>query len=336
LTVPFGDSASVGVGGITLGGGIGVLARTMGLISDNLTRVEMVVAAGERDASLIVADAYENPELFWACRGGGGGSFGVATAFTFALHPVSDQVPIYDVYWGWDDAATVLETWQRLAPEADERFGSMLELFSKSVGRHRMHGVFLGTEDDLRQILQPLLAIGAPDVTIKTVPYLDATRFLTDSPAARHAVDRSPLNIKFSSAWALAPLSRDAIERCCRYLENESADAFSMFFLNMGGAMRRLSADATAFPHRRASFYLEWDARWTRPASEGAAVTAVELMRLALQPFVTGSYVNVPDPGIPDWQDAYFGANAPRLRRVKAQYDPNNVFRFAQSIPPEE
>ena len=100
-------------------------------------------------------------------------------------------------------------------------------------------------------------------------------------------------------------------------------------------AVSKIAPADTAFPHRGAAFYTEWDVRWSDSATEeGPAQLAVEQMRLDMAPYVTGSYVNVPDPDIADWQTAYYGDNAARLRQIKAQYDPGNVFQFEQSIPP--
>lgn len=332
VTIPFGDSHTVGVGGITPGGGIGNLGRSMGLICDNLVALEMVVATEDGGATVIRANQDENADLLWANRGGGGGNFGVITSLTLTLHEIPAEVPIYEIDFAQDQAAAALATWMTLALEADDRFGSILEIFNADGGNSRFHGVYLGTEDELRTIVQPMLELETASVRIETVPFLGAVRFITDSEQSPDTYEPSPVSMKFSSAWGMGPLPAEAIELCAAYIEHPGAD---MFFLNMGGAVSKLAADETAFFYRDAAFYTEWDVRWSdSETEEGPAQLAVEQMRLDMSPFVTGSYVNVPDPDIADWQSAYYGENAAKLREVKAQYDPSNVFRFEQSIPP--
>ena len=332
VTIPFGDSHTVGVGGITPGGGIGTLGRTMGLICDNLVALEMVVATEDGGAAVIQANTDENPDLLWACRGGGGGNFGVITSLTLVLHEIPAEAPIYEIDFDHSKAADALTTWMSLALDADDRFGSILEIFNADGGNSRFHGVYLGSEEEMRTIIQPMLDLETASVRIETLPFLQAARFITDSEQAPDTYEPSPVSLKFSSAWGIRPLPAEAIELCKAYIEHPGAD---MFFLNLGGAVSKLASADTAFFYREAAFYTEWDVRWSDSATEeGPAHLAVEQMRLDMSPYVTGSYVNVPDPDIADWQTAYYGDNAARLRQVKAQYDPTNVFHFEQSIPP--
>lgn len=334
FTVPFGDSSSVGIGGATLGGGFGTFSRTAGLFCDNLIGLEMVVASGERGAEVIQADETQNADLFWASRGGGGGNFGIATPFTFKLHRFPPTVTVFDLTWGWDQLGAVLDTWQRLTPSADDRLGCMLETHAKAADRVRAPGLFFGPEEELRELLQPLLSVGTPKVAIRSIPYLEAVKLMTeDDPEHRHRIDRSPKKVKISGAWAYELFPSEAIDVIRAHLEHAPPES-SVWYINWGGAISRLPTDATAFFHRQAKFYLEWEGGWTRAAQEKPAIVWIGRLRQALRPFVRGSYVNVPDPDIADWLHAYYGANADRLRRIKSKYDPANVFHFEQSIPP--
>ena len=129
VTIPAGTSASVGIVGLTLGGGIGMLSRLFGLTCDQLLEVEMVQACGKFGAKLIRANEQENPNLFWACRGGGGGNFGIVTSLTFRVHPMKN-VSIFSITWEWEDFIAAFQAWQNWAPYIDERLTSSIELFS--------------------------------------------------------------------------------------------------------------------------------------------------------------------------------------------------------------
>ena len=134
VTVPGGSCPSVGIAGLALGGGIGYSSRRFGTTADNVTRLQIVTADGE----LRVGDASHNADLFWACRGGGGGNFGIATEFTFATHPVS-TVSTYSIEWPWAQAAPALAAWQQFAPHAPDTLFSVLDLIASdpSVRRPR-------------------------------------------------------------------------------------------------------------------------------------------------------------------------------------------------------
>jgi FAD/FMN-containing dehydrogenase len=331
--IPSGGEVTPGIAGVTLGGGIGVLARSMGLACDHLVGLEMVVPSGTQGAEVIQVDERHHADLLWASRGGGGGNFGIATSFTFKIRPLS-TVTIYDAIWeqGWPYLSELLSVWQDLAPDADDRLDSVFTAASKANGSIESRGMFIGAEEaQLRQLLQPLLEIGTPTVTIQTMAYLDAWNHFA-------LPNEPPHKDKFSSVWVYDALPPEAIEIVRRFLADAPAVEVAgappnIWCLSWGGAVGRIPTDATAFFHRKARYYLEWDSPWTNATEEKQAIDWIERFRVAMQPYVKGSYINVPDRSILDLR-TYYGDNLARLQEVKRKYDPENVFHFEQSIPP--
>jgi FAD/FMN-containing dehydrogenase len=325
--MPTGGERSVGVAGVALGGGIGLLSRSLGVASDNLIGVEMVIPSGKYGARVIHADKEHNADLLWASRGGGGGNFGIATSFTFKVHPMPD-VTLYEAVWDWQYLTKLFSVWQDLAPSAIDALGSVYTPNSKINGTIDSYGILVGgSENQLRKLLHPMLKIGKPEVTFKTMPYLDAYNYLDRHPSL-------PANDKISSAWAYRPLPPEGIQVVRDFLAEAPNATGNIWCLNWGGAVGRIPSRATAFVHRKPQFYMEWESIWQESSEEEQNLIWVERFRKALQPYVMGSYVNVPDRSIGNWLSAYYGSNAERLREVKSKYDPYNVFNFEQSIPP--
>jgi FAD/FMN-containing dehydrogenase len=198
LVVPGGSCSSVGIAGSTLGGGFGLLARNMGLTCDNLIGVRMVDATG----NIVEGNEHHNPDLLWACRGGGGGNFGVITEFTFKTHPIQN-VTIFRVKWKYDDMASVIKTWQKWAPHADNRITCVLTMTSKKSNRVSCVGVFLGNQIEVRKLIAPLCAGPKPlSVTVNTSTWMEAVMRFSGLPKRKPtpAAARSPINTKPSAA----------------------------------------------------------------------------------------------------------------------------------------
>ena len=198
VTIPGGTCPGVGIAGLTLGGGIGFLSRQYGLTCDNLLAVELVDA----DGRVLRASESEHADLFWALRGGGGGNFGIATAFTFRVHPIGDVV-VCTVTWPWDDAAEVLDAWQRWAPGVDERLSVALAVAHPSAGTISATGLFTGSAVELPSLLEPLLARRHAGYAADPVPAL---------PHGRRAVcrttDRAACTFKNASSLRLRAAPR--------------------------------------------------------------------------------------------------------------------------------
>jgi FAD/FMN-containing dehydrogenase len=324
VTIPAGTCPGVGIAGLTLGGGIGFLSRQYGLTCDNLVAVELVDA----DGRVLRASEEEHPDLFWALRGGGGGNFGIATAFTFRVHPIGDVVTC-TVSWPWDDVAEVLDTWQRWAPFADERLCVALAVSRPSAGAISATGLFTGAETELPALLEPLLQAGTPGTPlIQSLPYLTAVEQL-----AGPAIPNGNLRFKNSSAMADEPLPAAAITTLVDRLGAAPFDSDLVGFFPLGGTIAAIDPAATAFPHRGAHFDMQYQAYWWDDSAAEASLAWVRDLRAAMAPYTAGAYVNYIDADLSDWESAYYGTNLSRLKQVKGDYDPGDVFNSPQTVP---
>ncbi|WP_291299679.1 BBE domain-containing protein [Desulfosporosinus sp. BICA1-9] len=192
-----------------------------------------------------------------------------------------------------------------------------------------MQGVFLGSAKELRRLLQPLLRAGSPKkVTIEEIPWLEAVaRIAATQPD-------SPEPFKSVGPFVNQLLPDEAIATIRRFINEPPTSSVSVFFHGLGGAVTKVPRKATAYFYRQALYNMSFFATWN--TSDGAApgIRWVEEFRRAMRPFTKGVYVNTSDLSIKDWPKAYYGSNFDRLTRVKAKYDPENVFNFPQSIPP--
>jgi len=324
---PFGDSPSVGIGGITLGGGIGPLSRTTGLISDLLVELEMVDATGR----VIVANRKKNADLLWASRGGGGGNFGIYTKYKLKVLRAPAFATIFQVIWPWEQFEKVVKAWQKWAPSVDTRLGSELNIGPQKGGNVTMIGLFLGSRAEAIRLLKPITSVGTPTTkNIRLLPYAKVPRSFLLAP---DPIQPQKFSNQFTSGFGRCRFPNKAIKIMREFLEKTEFTA-GFFFLNWGGAISRVSPRATAFYWRKAKFYVEWNSSWLKRSDAAKNIALVRETRRKLQPYIVGSYINVPDQGIKNSGPVYYGANYPRLRRVKAKYDPQNVFRNPQSIPP--
>lgn len=332
VTIPGGSCATVGITGLTLGGGYGLLARWKGLTCDSLQAVEMVTAAGK----VITANAAQNADLFWALRGGGGGNFGIVTSLTYQTHSI-DKVTVYQLSWNWTDIERVIQFWQTWAPESDDRQTSILKLVPESVGSVYVVGQFVGTETELRQILEPLLALAPKAVSIETLPYLEAVYAFAglkpEYPKRLAHWHGSQTKFKNSSDYVARSLNPAGIAMVISFLKQAPSKNIVLQFDSYGGAIAKISPDTTAFPHRQVKFNLQYQTYWTKPQDQNIHINWVRNFRAAMQPHVTGGcYLNYCDRDVKNWQTAYYGNNWQKLKQVKQKFDPTNFFQFEQSI----
>lgn len=322
VTIPGGTCPSVGIAGLTLGGGFGMLTRKLGMLCDSLVGVEMVDANGR----IISANNLRNSDLLWASCGGGGGNFGIITSFVFKVHPISN-VSIYNITWNWKDSEKVINTWQNWAPFVDEKLTSIVRLFSKEEGRIISSGEFLGPKKELHKLLIPLLNTGEPiKIDILTVPYIEAVRTFGGISV--------PSKFKHTGAYVYKNLSPEAIKTMLHFLAHSPNLNSSVEFQALGGAVKNIKPNETAYFHRRANFNLHYKTQWTDDKEEKRNTKWVEELRKAMLNYTVGDYVNFPDKCIKDWPVEYYGTNFNKLRKVKSKYDPDDFFSFAQSIPP--
>jgi FAD/FMN-containing dehydrogenase len=322
VTIPAGTCPGVGICGLTLGGGIGFLTRELGLTCDALESTELVTAEGE----VIRADRGTHADLFWALRGGGGGNFGIVTAFDFRVRPVA-EVSVFRISWPWPAVEEVIDAWQRWAPVADERLTSSLEVGTARSRSLAALGQFTGAEGEAASLLTPLTRVGAkPVVTLRRVPFDEAVRGF----AGPHAEPRS---FKNTGSYVYDPLPPRAIAILADALTRSPGAANGLEFLALGGAAARVAPDATAYVHRKAAYLLQYQASWKRREELQENVRWANALRSALLPYTAGTYVNFVDTDIVDWPVAYYGENLARLARIRAKYDPRGVFRFPHAIP---
>lgn len=328
VTIPAGTESSVGVVGLTLGGGIGMLSRPFGLTCDNLIEIETVVASEQEGAQAIRANKQQHHDLFWASRGGGGGNFGIVTSLTFKLHAIND-VSLFSITWGWDDFEVAFDAWQKWAPYTDKRLTSQIELKTKEVGEIVAQGEFIGTAAELKKLLRPLRKTGLPtSIWIKEVPYSKAIEFF-DLPSGNQPAFR-----KRSGSFLERPFPYKAIQRMKEFLAHAPNSNTTIWQQSLRGAVGEIAPQHTAYHYRNAIIAQEYNTSWKNPKEEEQNIKWVENLRQALSPYTSGDYVNFPDRYIKDWHTAYYGRNFRRLREVKTKYDPYNVFQFQQSIPP--
>ncbi|MBA9007494.1 FAD-binding oxidoreductase [Thermomonospora cellulosilytica] len=336
VAVPAGTCPTVGIAGLALGGGLGVTARRYGLTCDVMEAVQVVTA----DGRILDCDARREPDLFWACRGGGGGNFGVATSFTFRAYP-ADEVSTFALRWPWRNAGRVIAAWQSWAPAAPDELWSGLQLNTEpSTGTPALDVIGVSFGDPGPQLDRLAAAVRADPSSrgADRKPYLDAMRQMGGcSGDACHRAGTLPgtrpdgryprTEYTAKSHVAARPLPGPAIDALVgAFTEGNDVAGRSVLLDALGGAVGRVRPGDTAFPHRRALFTVQYiadtgDRRWLRD------------LHAAMEPYAGGAaYVNYVDPELRGWRRAYYGGNYERLARVKRAYDPEGLFRFPQSI----
>jgi FAD/FMN-containing dehydrogenase len=326
LAVTGGVVSSTGVAGLTLGGGLGWLMSKYGLALDNLISIELVTAAGD----LIAASETENPDLFWAVRGGGG-NFGVATAFEFQLHEVGPIVTGGLIAHPFASAGEVLRLFRDCTaalPDEQAIVAGLIHAPDGS-GLAAMVTCHCGSLEDGERAMAPLRRLASPLTdALGQMPYADLNAMLDD------AYPKGALNYWKSSF--LSTLSDDAIDTIVECFGRCPTPMGQIILEHVHGAATRVPPGQTAFPHRHVGYNFLLMSQWTDPAISERCIAWARETYAAMAPFTApGRYVNYLDndeAGEPI-VEAY-GANYARLRRIKSRYDPKNFFRMNQNILP--
>jgi FAD/FMN-containing dehydrogenase len=357
LTVPAGTCPSVGIGGLALGGGHGILGRAYGLTLDHLAGAEVVLA----DGRVAICDEHRDGDLFWALRGAGAGNFGVVTSLTFRPRPAPASMANFHLAWPHERAAAVIAAWQRWAPPGPVELAADLELTAAGdraiAPTVAVYGAVLGTRRDADRLLDELTALAGADPASRVcseLSFRDTVRYQAapDAGGGQMAPGAAEGQAKPAPAG-------DSARRCHRFTKSEFFDRplpsqaiaalaghlagqrtpgqdRSVMFAPWAGAYNQQPSQATAFAHRSQLFLLEHQAV-TTPGAAAAAYHAAHQWVTTSWASVhrQGSgrvYPNFPDPGLTDPGRAYYGDNLPRLRTIKARYDPEGVFGSRQPL----
>ena len=326
LAMPGGTFGDTGVAGLTLGGGIGHLSPALGLTLDNLLSVRIVTGNGE----IIAASEEERPELFWALRGGGG-NFGVVTDFTFRLHPVG-QLYGGAVVFPLQDAPAVLREWRDLMTEAPDNFQSFAQIFRDGLtgdgGVHLSIAQLDGAEAGQEAVERLTDSRTPARVEIRPMYY----------PELQEIYTRMPFGLRnYWSGRFLRELPDEVLDVTVEKFAADGANG-AVLFESLHGAPQRVSADATAFAGRQA----RWDATfinvWVDPEEDDRHVEAARSYSKALAQWALGGgYLNYASEAASRNLESEYGVEKlARLRAVKREYDPANVFRFNHNIAPAE
>jgi len=339
-----GSCPSVGATGLTLGGGVGVLARAWGLTCDALVSYDMVTA----EAAVHTVDESGSADLLWAGRGGGGGSFGVVTELTLHTQAAPD-VTIFSMFWPWSAASDVVQAWQHWAPVADARCWSTCKIQAGpgSAPTVLVAGVWSGADASLGAVLAPLLrSVGTGTVWRGSSRhrYLDAMLIEAGCKGSScHLPPAGTLVRELLAATSHVPatlMSTTAVDALVGAVETASATAglhlVTASLDALGGAVAARPEASSAFVHRSAPFTVQYTATWTRPTLPGGHFDAVvRSLRATMTPYLgNGAYTNYCDASIADWQNAYWGANYARLQSIKRAVDPHDLFNGPQSVRP--
>ena len=330
LATPFGDTGSVGIGGLTLGGGIGWLVRKYGLAIDALVSVEIVTA----DGRIVIASATENADLFWAVRGGGG-NFGVVTRFQFRLYPVSTVLAGALFLSPTREALRRLEAVAAAAPEALTTIATLLPappapFIPESVqGQLTLAVMFVydGDPESGQKALEPFRALSTPMAEfVMPMPYVGMYEML------KAAEQRSPASHR---SLFLDTLDDEAVETILDHMSEPSSPAAMTQIRVLGGAMARVPGDATAFAHRDAKVMVVLITPFEDVAEAPVHSAWTQEFFEALRPRATGVYSNFLEAeGEVRIREAYPDATYRRLAQIKRRYDPTNLFRLNQNIAP--
>ncbi|MHB1133666.1 MAG: FAD-binding oxidoreductase [Chloroflexota bacterium] len=336
LATPGGLISDTGVAGLTLGGGLGWLRRKFGLSCDNVRSVEIVTADGQ----LRRASTAENPDLFWALRGGGG-NFGVVTEFEFELYPVGPEVAVAIVVYPVAATREVLRRfrdWTRDAPDemaalAFPGVASEDEPFPEPIRGQPMVMVvapYIGPVPEGEAALRPLRELAEPLADLSGVlPWVELQRFLDEEfPRGR---------LYYWKSVYLDDFSEEAIALIDEHARRAPSPLSTVDVWQLGGAMSRVDPSSTAFGRRDAPFMIGVEANWDDPAQSEQNIAWARACVKDLEPFSRGGlYLNF--PGLMEEGDRMlqgtFGDSYQRLRQIKTKYDPHNLFRLNQNVKP--
>jgi len=338
LAVPGGIVSTTGVAGLTLGGGLGWLHRKYGLTCDNLIAAEVVTA----DGTLSRASATENEELFWALRGGGG-NFGVVTAFEFQAHPLGPTVMFALAMYAASDAAQILPAWRAWTAELPDEVTSRVLFWTMPatpllpVEVHNrdvfiVAAVYAGSPEDGAPLLRRVGEFGTP------LADLSGPTSFRDVQRSVDFMFPKGLHRSYWKSVSVGELGDDVLDVLLRRGLQRPHPTTLVHAPQMGGAVRRVDPTDTAFADRSAAYIVSIDGNWTDAADTAADMNWVRdaFNEVRSLPSAIGTYLNFSGDRDLDsaGRQAAFGQNLDRLARIKRDYDPENRFRLNNNIHP--
>jgi FAD/FMN-containing dehydrogenase len=337
MAVPGGIVSTTGIAGLTLGGGFGWISRKYGLTVDNLLSAEVVTASGE----VVIASPEENPDLFWGVRGGGG-NFGIVTRFTFRLHKLGPEVFTGLIVHPASDARQLLQFHREFVAQAPDELSVWLVIrkapplpFLPQV----VHGqpvvvvafCYAGDAREGERLMAPYRSWGSPHAEHVGMNPFTGWQAAFDALNAHGARN-------YWKTHNFEELSDAAIDAVLQHANNLPSSSCEIFIANLGGAVNRVPADATAYPHRNTQFVMNVHTRWTEPSEDQRHINWAKNFFEETKPYALGSlYVNfLNNKEEEQIQKAYPGETWKRLVTLKRKYDPQNLFRLNQNISPQQ
>lgn len=350
VAIPAGSCPTVGIGGLTQGGGIGIVDRAYGLTCDNLLSAKVVLA----DGRLVACDADNEPDLFWALRGGGGGNFGIVTEFTFKTHSSESDITTLEAYFDFDDFVKVMLAWQAWPDTLPNTiWAQMIPSWGapSSAPVLYLRAFCIGSQEDMAPHWETFLEAAQSEPTWSnqttatyrntmlsacgnfTIPECHVQGYTPQGKMSRNAFAASSDFFHDAVPEAGLLALRQAI------LDSQVDGNYGMMIMDlMHGVIDDFEPDETAFIHRGALFSIEyytWYSVGTANATVDRAQVWVNSFRQVMEPWSSGgAYVNYIDPLIENWAEAYYGDNYTRLQQVKATYDPDWFFKIPQGVRP--
>ena len=339
LAFPTGTCANVGICGLLLGGGLGFLGRKYGLTCDNLLEFNIIIANGKE----IIVNEKNNSDLFWACKGAGGGNFGIITSLTLKTHQIK-KVIILELNWNKELLLNVLSTWLEWGPKSDVNLTTELNILAINFSNKlpiQVTGVFIGKSiTKLKQIIEPLLKLNPIEIKIWKTTYIDSVRHFT------YQKFPSPF-FKNKSTYIIKQLPKEIASVIIKYMSLAGPnDRLEIDCL--GGAYSSKKSNESAYVHRDALAWIQWINRWGGNSDNITQNPWEDLTKINekltwLYSFynefrkvggdsLKGAYVNCLESELINWPIDYYGNNLNRLIEIKKKWDINKIFNFPQGL----
>ncbi|TDZ94258.1 putative FAD-linked oxidoreductase YvdP [Mycobacteroides salmoniphilum] len=327
--IPGGVGRSVGMGGLITGGGLGGLTRWLGALAHNVISFDLVDAQGQIHS--VTPDSH--PDLYWACLGAGGGNFGIITAFTLRMTPLSAAV-WYRLSWPWSQFEDVYGAWQQWAPAADSRMTPLLVMWpTTTANRVDVAGIFPGRPEQLEDLLGPLLEAVPPPSEKQITP----TTFVAAMAALLEKIGGEAFDVDTRAVTA-SPFFDQPLDRNLMGILRDwhtKAPGNSFVWCLPGGGELAAAADrgTQSFAHGHMQQLMLIRSDWSDLRDDDACISWVSGLYDLVQPYASGAYLNWTNTDIESRPHRLYRDSYTRLVQIKHRYDPNSIFDFAHAIP---